>query len=228
MSTSASRVRRGTVAVLVAAAGLTGLSACGADTQDATASTSVHDEAYNPVNGINLDSTNVKVRNLYLLAAEGTELPRLRTTLVNTTGVDDALVGVTVGDTPVSGQLAGGTAGTVPVDGGTSVRIGSDGGPEITFPGLQARTGTWVPVRLLFRDGSAVAGSMLIVDAVAEYSDGTVPTGKPANRPEAETEGGHGTDEGGVVEQPGHAETDATPGETAEPAIVEPGHDTAG
>jgi len=104
-------------------------------------------------------------------------------TLVNTTNAPDALVGATVGQPAVTGRLIGGSLGSVPVPRSTTVLVGSDLGPQITFPGLAAKPGTYIPVTLLFATGRAVSGSMLIQDAVSEYSDGTVPQGIPEGRP---------------------------------------------
>jgi hypothetical protein len=56
--------------------------------------------------------------------------------------------------------------------------VGSDLGPQVTFPNLQVKAGTWAPVVLLFRSGRAVAGSVLVQSPVSEYSDGTLPTGR--------------------------------------------------
>ena len=175
-----SSLRRGAAAALVVLAAASALSACGDNSNSESDYGPVSNVEYAPVDGINLDSTYIQVRNLYLLAAEGVIPPRIRMTMVNVSDTTDALVGATVGVPTVNGRLIGGRLGTVPVVAGTTVAVGSSGGPEITFRGLDAKAGTYVPVALLFRSGRAVAGSMLVQNAVSEYSDGTLPTGVPS------------------------------------------------
>ena len=180
-----SNLRRGAAAALAAVAVLASVSACGVggETQADSDYAPVSNVEYNPANGISLDSTLVLMRNVYVLAAEGVLPPRLRMTMVNTTSTDDALVGATVGVPAVGGRLIGGVAGSVPVPANTTVLVGSNGGPEVTFRGATAAAGTWVPVTLLFRNGRAVAGSVLVQSGTSEYSDGTLPTGRPLLRP---------------------------------------------
>ena len=176
-----SSLRHRAVATVVVVAAMSVLSAC------AEANTSIKNNDYAPVtdvqyaptNGVNADSTLVKVRNLYVLAPLGVVPARMRMTLVNTTSLDDALIGATVGTPPVSGRLIGGTLGTLPVVHGTSVAIGAQGQPQITVRGADARPGRWVSVTLLFKNGRAIATSVLVQNPVSLYSDGTVPTGDP-------------------------------------------------
>jgi hypothetical protein len=176
-----SSLRRGLVAAVVVAA-VSVLSAC-ADAQNTSIQNTdyapVTDVQYAPVNGVNADSTLVKVRNLYALGALGALPVRLRMTLVNTTDTDDALIGATLGTPAVSGRLIGGRLGALPVVRSTTVAVGAAGQPQVTFRGSTAKAGTWVPVTLLFRNGRAVATSVLVQNPVSLYSDGTVPTGNP-------------------------------------------------
>lgn len=179
-----SNLRRGVVATVAALAAVSLLAGCGEDKENSNFGP-VQNVEYNPVNGISLDSTIVKVRDLYVLADEGVLPPRLRVSLINTTNVDDQLVGATIGRPAVTGSLLRGTNGVLPVNSGTSVYVGSvaAAGPQVTFPGFKAKAGTWVPVTLLFAKGRAVAGSVLVQSAVSLYSDGTVPRGRSVNDP---------------------------------------------
>ena len=178
-----SSLRRGASAIVAALTVMSVLSACGGESKANSNFAPASNTRYAPVNGVNVDSTYVLVRNLYLLAAEGIVPARMRMTMVNATNSDDALVNAAVGQPAVAGRLFGGTLGVVPVVAGTSVIVGSNGGPQITFRGVNAKAGTWVPVLLQFRSGRSIAASILVLDAVSEYSDGTVPTGRPQARP---------------------------------------------
>ena len=172
-----SSLRRGIATAIAAVAVVSTLTACGSSSESKANSdyAPVSNTVYNPVNGISLDSTVVKVRNLYVVAALGAVPPRIRMTMVNTTGLDDALVGATIGVPGVSGRLFGGVAGAVPVVRGSTVLVGSGTAPQITFRGAPAPAGTWVRVTLLFRNGRAVTGSALVQNPTSQFSDGTLP-----------------------------------------------------
>jgi hypothetical protein len=171
-----SSLRRGAAATVAVVMAMTALTACGANSDEFSYTPN---SAYDPVDGISLNSSNVLVRDLYLLDAEGAAPAHLRAVLVNPNGPDDALVGATAGDPAVTGRLVGGVAGSVPVPAGQSVKVGEVGGTQITFPGLTARAGSWTTVTLLFRSGKAVTGTALVNNAVSQFSDGTLPTATP-------------------------------------------------
>jgi hypothetical protein len=207
-----SRNRRRTAGTLAAAAALALLAGCATDSAESY--TENRQAVYDAVDGISLDSTYVKARNVYLLERFGTRPPILSMTLVNPTDTTDTLIGAQVGEPAIGGLLERGQAGGVTLPPNSSVAFGAlPPSPTISFDGLDAPAGTFVPVTLIFRSGVAVTGEMLVQTAASVYSDGTVPrfiegagaTPDPSREP---VEGGHseGGEEGEAAEAEGGAE----------------------
>ena len=92
------------------------------------------------------------------------------------------------GEPAVTGRLIGGVAGALPVPAGTTVVVGSDRGPQITFPGLDAKAAPGCPSPCSSAAAAPSPAPCSSATPCSQYSDGTVPHGDPPTSATAELE----------------------------------------